>query len=139
MTISLVFIMLFGMAFACADDETNVTNTQTIPAGRYWFMSITTFRADGSPQVNIDLTGGLTLHDNGRYEHDLWMSGTPFGYGPGSYRISGNKLYLNPDPAVNRPNIVYNFIYDQQKNRLSLSQDEPRVLQLLCGAGKKDC
>jgi len=144
-TIGLVFAMLFGMAFACGDDRTgdtdvqDKTNNQTLPFGRYAFMSITTFRADGSPNVNTNLTGGLTLSADGRYEHDLWMGKTPFGCGPGTYRITDNKLYLKADPNKGCKGLDYTFAYDAQQNRLSLSNDDKSVIQLLCKDGENNC
>ncbi len=148
-SLGIVFAIFFVMAFACGDDsETdteennprqNKTTNQALPLGQYAFMSITTFREDGTSKTSTNLTGSLTLAGGGTYEHDLRMGNAPFGCGPGTYQISGSKLHLKPDPSVGCQGLDYNFLYDEQQNRLSLVTDDRTTTLLLCKAGENDC
>ena len=136
-TIALVFVLWFGMAFSCADDSSE--GTQALPLGSYAFMSLTTFRDDGTSKTSTNLLGSLVISSNGRYEHDLWMGNTPFGCGPGTYKISGNQLKLRPDPPNGCNGLEYNFLYDSEKNRLSLVTEDRDVALLLCKVGEPSC
>jgi len=148
-TLGIIFVMFFAMAFACGDNrETNTegtdsrqnkTTNQALPLGQYAFMSITTFREDGTSNTSTNLTGSLSLSGDGIYEHDLWMGNAPFGCGPGTYQISGNKLVLKPDPSVGCEGLDYNFLYDEQQNRLSLITDNRTTTLLLCKVGENNC
>ncbi|MCY7349006.1 MAG: hypothetical protein LH614_22680 [Pyrinomonadaceae bacterium] len=148
-SLGIIFGIFFAMAFACRDNrETgtegenprqNKTTDQALPPGQYAFMSITTFREDGTSKTSTNLTGSLALSGSGKYEHDLWMGNAPFGCGPGTYQTSGSKLALKPDPSVGCEGLDYNFLYDEQQNRLSLVTDDRTTTLLLCQVGENDC
>lgn len=144
MTLGIVLAVFFGVAFSCGDDNNQTGGGNggngNLPPGEYAFMSITTLRADGKPRVTTEVNGSLTINGNGRYEHDLWMSGAPFGCGPGKYTITGNRLQLTPDPGIGCEGLDYTFLYDEQKNRLSLiNRTTPDVTQLLCKVDQGNC
>lgn len=148
-SLGIVFAIFFAMAFACGDDsETdtegnnprqNKTTNQALPPGEYTFMSMTTMRDDGSPNVTTNVTGALELLDDGTYEHNIWIGNSPGGCGPGTYSISGNKLRIMPAPEKGCNPENWSFIYDRQINRLSLVSEDKAVTLLYCVAGETNC
>lgn len=138
--LGLVLSLLFCMAFSCNDnhDQTQPAKaTGNLPPGEYALMSVTSMRADGTPNVNIDVNGSLILKTDGTYEHDIWVSNSPGGCGPGTYRITGSTLRLMPGKDTGCDAQDWSFIYDEQMNKLSLR--DGNVTLLYCVAGKNKC
>ncbi|MGI8467920.1 MAG: hypothetical protein ACR2N3_05655 [Pyrinomonadaceae bacterium] len=149
---SFIFSLLFCMAFVCnngndqsaAGDgetparQTTVSTTDSgIPTGEYAFMSVTSIRRDGSPNVNTNVHGSLVLNDDGTYEHSIYIGNSPGGCGPGTYSIAGDTLRLMPNASTGCNAADWKYIYDAQMNRLSLRDEN--VTLLYCVAGGKDC
>lgn len=129
----IVFAMLFAMAFACGDDETQTASNQTIPPLEYAYVSAFTKRADGS-MITGNASGSLLLLADGKYTHTRYIGSILNIWKPGTYKIVGDKITLTPDDKTEKKE-VWKFYYSQKAQALSLMTDDNSLGYLLVMAG----